>query len=85
MSEVLPGFEITSWTCVCGPAGLPRPVVERLSALARRALESPDLVRSYQDLGATPWWTTPEQIQAFRAPEEARLAPLVRATGARVE
>jgi tripartite-type tricarboxylate transporter receptor subunit TctC len=85
MSEVLPGFEITSWTCVCGPAGLPRPVVERLSAFARRALESPDLVRSYQDLGATSWWTTPEQIQAFRAQEEARLAPLIRATGARVE
>jgi tripartite-type tricarboxylate transporter receptor subunit TctC len=78
MSEVLPGFEITSWTCVCGPAGLPRPVVERLSAFARRALESPDLVRSYQDLGATSWWTTPEQIQAFRAQEEARLAPLIR-------
>jgi tripartite-type tricarboxylate transporter receptor subunit TctC len=85
MSEILPGFEMTSWTCICGPAGLPRPVVEQLSAFARRALESPDLIRSYQDLGAMPWWTTPAQIQAFRASEEARLAPLVRATGARVE
>jgi tripartite-type tricarboxylate transporter receptor subunit TctC len=85
MGEVLPGFEMTSWTCVCGPAGLPRAVVERLSALTRRALESPDLVRGYEDLGATPWWTTPEEIAAFRASEEARLAPLVRATGARVE
>jgi tripartite-type tricarboxylate transporter receptor subunit TctC len=64
---------------------VPRPVVERLSVFARQALESPDLVRSYQDLGATPWWTSPEQIQDFRTREEARLAPLVRATGARVE
>ncbi len=56
-----------------------------LSALTRRALESPDLVRAYEDLGATPWWTTPEEIAAFRAGEEARLAPLVRASGARVD
>ena len=85
MSEVLPGFEITSWGAVCGPAGIPAPVVERHSAFARRALESPDLVRSFQELGATPWWTTPGEIAAFRAREEARLAPLIRASGARVE
>ena len=60
-------------------------MVERLSALTRRALESPDLMRSYEDLGAAPWWTTPEEIAAFRAREEARLAPLIRASGARVE
>ena len=60
-------------------------MVERHSALAKRALESPDLVRSFQDLGATPWWTMPEELVAFRAREEARLAPLIRASGARVD
>ena len=62
MAEFLPGFEMTSWGAVCGPAGMPRPVVERLSAFSKRALENPDLVRGYQELGATPWWTTPEDI-----------------------
>ena len=85
MSEVLPGFEMTSWGAVCGPAGMPRPVVARHSAFAKRALESPDLVRGFQELGAAPWWTTPEELTAFRAREEARLAPLIRASGARVE
>ena len=42
-------------------------------------------MRGFQELGATPWWTTPEEVTAFRAHEEARLAPLIRATGARVE
>jgi tripartite-type tricarboxylate transporter receptor subunit TctC len=85
MSEALPGFEITSWGAVCGPAGMPGPVVARHSAFAKRALESPDLVRGFQELGATPWWTTPEEVTAFRAREEARLAPVIRASGARVE
>jgi tripartite-type tricarboxylate transporter receptor subunit TctC len=85
MAEFLPGFEMTSWGAVCGPAGMPQPVVERLSAFSKRALENPDLVRGYQELGATPWWTTPDQLAAFRAQEEARLAPVIRASGARVE
>jgi hypothetical protein len=42
-------------------------------------------VRGFQELGATPWWTTPEELTAFRAREEARLAPLIRASGVRVE
>jgi tripartite-type tricarboxylate transporter receptor subunit TctC len=53
MAEFLPGFEITSWGAVCGPAAMPRAAVERLSALTRRALESPDLARRFEELGAT--------------------------------
>jgi tripartite-type tricarboxylate transporter receptor subunit TctC len=85
LSEFLPGFDVVSWTCLCGPAGLPPAVVARMSALSKRALESPDLIRAYQDLGASPWWTTPEEIVAYRAAQQARLAPLIRASGARVE
>jgi len=85
MAEFLPGFEMTSWGAVCGPAGLPGGVVERLSALAKRALENPELVRGFEDLGAAPWWTTPEDVASFRAREEARLAPIIRASGAQVD
>jgi tripartite-type tricarboxylate transporter receptor subunit TctC len=85
MAEFLPGFEMTSWGAVCGPAGLPPTIVERLSAFSKQALQNPDLVRGYQELGATPWWTTPDGLVAFRAKEEARLAPVIRASGARVE
>jgi len=85
VSETLPGFEVVSWTCVCGPAGLPPAVVTRLSALSKQALESPQLVQAYGDVGATPWWTTTEEITKHRASEEQRLAPLIRASGAKAE
>ena len=85
IAETLPGYDMSSWTCICGPAGLPTAVVQRMSALARRALESEDLKRQYLEQGATAWWTTPEQIADFRAAEERRLAPIIRASGARVE
>jgi tripartite-type tricarboxylate transporter receptor subunit TctC len=85
IAETLPGYDMASWTCICGPAGVPRAVVQRLSDLSRRALESDTLKRQYLEQGATAWWTTPEQIADFRAAEERRLAPIIRASGARVE
>jgi tripartite-type tricarboxylate transporter receptor subunit TctC len=85
IAETLPGFDMASWTCLCGPPGIPREVVGRISALARRALEAEDLKRAYLEQGSTAWWTTPEQIADFRAAEQARLAPIIRASGARVD
>jgi tripartite-type tricarboxylate transporter receptor subunit TctC len=85
LSEFLPGFDVVSWTCLIGPAGLPPAAVSRMSALSKQALESPQVVRAYRDQGAEPWWTTPEEIAAHRAMQQARLAPLIRASGARVD
>jgi tripartite-type tricarboxylate transporter receptor subunit TctC len=85
MAEFLPGFEITSWGGVMGPAGMPRAIIERLNALTRQALESDDLKRRFLENGATPWPTTPEEFAAYRAANEAALAPIIRASGARVD
>jgi tripartite-type tricarboxylate transporter receptor subunit TctC len=85
IAETLPGFDMTSWTCLCGPPGIAPATVARISALARRALEDEGLKNGYLEHGATAWWTTPEQTAEFRASEEQRLAPIIRASGARVD
>ena len=85
IAETLPGFDMTSWTCLCGPAGIAPATVARISALARRALEDEGLKAGYLEHGATAWWNTPEQMADFRASEERRLAPIIRASGARVD
>ena len=38
MAEFYPGFNITSWGGLCGPAGLPPAMVEKAAALTRKAL-----------------------------------------------
>jgi tripartite-type tricarboxylate transporter receptor subunit TctC len=85
MGDFLPGFYISSWGGVMGPAGLPEGVVRRLSALTKQALEAPDLVARFQENGATTWYTTPEGLAEFRARNEAALAPVIRASGASVD
>jgi tripartite-type tricarboxylate transporter receptor subunit TctC len=85
MAEFLPGFEINSWGGVMGPAGMSPAIVARLNALTRQALDSDDLKRRFLENGATPWWTTPEDLATYRAANEAALAPIIRASGARVD
>jgi tripartite-type tricarboxylate transporter receptor subunit TctC len=85
IAETLPGFDIVSWTTLTGPAKLPADVVARLSELAKKALESDDLKAKFTDLAATAWWMTPADTLAYRDKEEARLAPIIRASGARVD
>ena len=85
LAEFLPGFDITSWNGVVGPAGIPPETVAQMNALTKRALESPEVVRAYTENGATPWWTTPEQFKAFRREQAETLGALVRASGARLE
>ncbi|MFN7307166.1 MAG: Bug family tripartite tricarboxylate transporter substrate binding protein [Acetobacteraceae bacterium] len=85
IAEFLPGFDVISWTCLCTPAGLPKDVAERMSHFSKQALEHPDLVRSFREQGATAWFTTMAEISAFRTAQHAKLAPVIRASGARVD
>src|SRR6188508_699084 len=85
MAEVLPGYEITSWTAMIGPASMRADLVVRVNALIVKALADPALKARYADLGATPWPTSPAEIKAFRDSEEARLLPVMKAAGIKPE
>ena len=85
MDELLPGYELTSWTALCGPAGMPPDLIARINESATKALNDPDLKRRFEELGATAWPTSAEEITAFRAKEEARLLPVIQAAGIKPE
>jgi tripartite-type tricarboxylate transporter receptor subunit TctC len=78
LAEFLPGYDISSWTALAGPARIPAPVVERMSMFSKQALESAELKQKFFDRGATAWWSSPAQVSAFRASEEKRLGDLIR-------
>ena len=67
MAEFYPGFKITSWGGLCGPAGLPPAMVEKASALTKKALESENLKKTFVQQGATTNWMSPADTAAFRA------------------
>lgn len=85
IAETLPGFDINSWTTLTGPAKLPPDIVSRLSVLSKQALESEDLKAKFFEQAAIAIWRSPADTMAYRASEEARLAPIIKASGARVD
>jgi tripartite-type tricarboxylate transporter receptor subunit TctC len=85
IAETLPGFDIDSWTTLTGPAKLPPEVIQRLSELSKKALEGDDLKAKFIDLAATAVWRSPADTLAYRDSEEARLGPIIQASGARVD
>ncbi|MCW5738078.1 MAG: tripartite tricarboxylate transporter substrate binding protein [Enhydrobacter sp.] len=85
MAETVAGFEITSWGGLCGPAGLPPAMVEKCAELAKKALESPKVKAAFAQQGATAFWMSPKDTGAYRAADEKKLAPVIKASGAKVE
>jgi tripartite-type tricarboxylate transporter receptor subunit TctC len=85
MAELLPGYELTSWTALVGPANMPPDLVVQINALAAKALNDPWLQKRYAELGATAWPTSSQEISAYRDSEEARLLPIMKAAGIKPE
>jgi tripartite-type tricarboxylate transporter receptor subunit TctC len=85
MAEILPGYEMTSWACMVGPAGIRGDVIERANALTVTALASDFVKKRYADLGATIWPTSPDECRAYRDSEEKRLLPIIKAAGIKPE
>jgi tripartite-type tricarboxylate transporter receptor subunit TctC len=81
MAELLPGYEMTSWTAIIGPPNMKADLVAQINALTVNALADPSLKGRYSELGATTWPTSPAEIRAFRDSEEVRLLPIMKAAG----
>jgi tripartite-type tricarboxylate transporter receptor subunit TctC len=65
VAESVPGYEVTSWYGVFVPAGTPPDIVNKLGAEIGKAMQSPDVKKQLEPLGAIPVGSTPQQFQAF--------------------
>jgi tripartite-type tricarboxylate transporter receptor subunit TctC len=81
----LPGYQVTTWTGLCAPAGTPPAILERLNAELRRALESADTRQQLLDAGVEPSYVTAERLSNLIASEVARFAKIVTDAGINVE
>ena len=78
----LAGFSAYGWNVILAPKGTPRPIVDRLNREINAVIASPEVQRSFAELGLDvldP--TTPEQAAAFVEAETKKWAPVIRAAG----
>lgn len=78
---VLPGFHVTGWSVLAGPAKLPPDVVARLYEAARAAMARADVVEKFRAKGSDAAPTDPAFTQAFVAGEVARWTKTVKEAG----
>lgn len=81
----VPDFVVTSWCTWAGPAGIPRPIVDKVNAALREVAADPAVQQRFQQTGARCVWSTPEEATAHAARQRPMFAEMVRISGARME
>lgn len=81
----LPNFEIVLYSGVLAAKGMDRALVRRLNAEFARAVQAPEMQPVWQNIGADPIVMSPEEFEKATAGEIAKLAPVVKASGAKVD
>jgi tripartite-type tricarboxylate transporter receptor subunit TctC len=81
----LPGFEAVQYYGLTAPAGVPRPIIERLNSELRRILAAEDFKKRLIADGSDPAPSTPEQYAANIKREEGKWAALVKKLGLKLE
>jgi len=85
INETLPGFVVNNWVGFFAPAGTPVDIVARLNAETRKHMSAPEMTRRLTAEGARFNPMTPDQFGAFVKSEIAKWAPVVKASGAKVD
>ena len=81
----VPGYEVTAWSGIIAPAGLPRPVLERLNAAVNAAINEPATHTRLAEMGSEGGGGTPEEFAALIRQDSAKWAEVVRRSGARID
>jgi tripartite-type tricarboxylate transporter receptor subunit TctC len=63
--EGLPAMLLTNWQGVGGPAGIPKPIIDKISAEIKKLAERPDTKDKLYALGSEPFYNNPEQTAAL--------------------
>jgi tripartite-type tricarboxylate transporter receptor subunit TctC len=80
-----PGFEVTSWYAIFGPAGMPKDVTAKLSSEIHKAVTQTDLRERLKGIGTTPIGSTPEELAAFQRNDIALWTRVVNSAGIKPE
>jgi tripartite-type tricarboxylate transporter receptor subunit TctC len=85
VSEVVPGFIVTSWWAIVAPPNTPAAIAGKLSAAIAEAVKDPDVSKRLTDLSMVPKGSSPEELSTFITAEAGRWGDVIRASGAKAQ
>lgn len=81
----VPGYESTGWFGLSVAAGTPQEIIAKLNAESAKGARSPEFAKRMTDLGFEIIGGSPEQMAEMIKVEVKRWAPVVKASGAKVD
>ncbi len=81
----VPGYEAGTWSGVIGPAGVPRPILDKLNAAINKSINSTAFKERFAAIGDEPAGGTPEEFADTIRKDSAKWADVIRRSGARLD
>ena len=81
----VPGYAAPTWSGVIAPAGVPRPIIEKLNAAINRAIASQIFRDRFASIGDEPAGGSPEDFAEVIRSDSAKWGDVIRRAGARLD
>jgi tripartite-type tricarboxylate transporter receptor subunit TctC len=85
VAESVPGFEVSNWIGLFGPAGLSPQIVAKLNAEVQKIMRSPEIQKRLETEGAKFIPMSPEQFAAFQKSELTKWAKTIKDANIKVD
>jgi len=83
VSEVLPGFFVTSWWAIVAPPGMPGELTNKISAAVGEVMRQPDVTKRLTEMSMVSTGSSPAELSKFIAAEAELWGKVIRTTGAK--
>jgi tripartite-type tricarboxylate transporter receptor subunit TctC len=76
--EGLPAMQLTNWQGVGGPAGIPKAIIDRISAEVGKLVARPDTKEKLNAVGSEPYYNNPAQTAALLRSDIDKYGKIIR-------
>ena len=85
MNSIYPGFESDNWYAMFYPKGTPKPIVDKMNAEIRKALDTPEIKAFMPREALDPVASSPEELSALLKREIEKYAKVIRLANISIE
>lgn len=81
----VPGYDVSVWWGVLGPANMPPEIVSKLEADLKAALQDPGVLSTLSKIGAAPVGSSTKEFDAYMHAEATKWEPVLKAANIRAQ
>lgn len=85
VEEGMPELKLTNWQGVGGPAGIPKPIVDKLAAEIRKIVALPDTKEKLNAQGFEPYYNGPVETGEMLRSDIEKYAKIIRHANIKID